>query len=291
MIFDKLIRAREEVQASLDQAKAARDQWLAVSGQNPTNLTKRQIEDIGKTFRNNILSVKWDLEDLEELDANTKPSEANSEQKESIKNFIKETHIEISLLVDQLEQADSELKVLQKHGLHIGPVSETSGQTLATSSSGQPSSFGSSRRAVGSAAHHHTSRKLSELDETGEGEDVLLDKRQLGAVQTRSIVENALHDYYEEFEENGRKLKGFNSSQVFNNLTRPVTNVYVNPNENEMILNMLETEYYNPPNELLSRPTLNYNLRNFFEHDLGKIIKYLVVLFSFPAVLLFFFIM
>lgn len=266
------LRAKSEVETSMSKAKGLRDQWIATTKGNPVNLTKKEIDLISKSFKNHLLTVKWDCEDLEEL-VNVCDNENSLSFEEILnaKNFIEEYRKEISQLMNQLDESETNAKLFNKHGLSMRDSSETLQTSVITSMIQAPTS---------------KYERLSNND----GEEVQFDKNQVVA-STASIFNNALYDHIEQKDErNSPKISNFNSSQIFNNLSRPVTNVYVNPNENEMILDMLETEYYNPPAGLqVGESRLNYTVRKFFETDRNK--KFLGIvafLSSLPILMLIF---
>lgn len=266
------LRAKSELEISMTKAKSLRDQWIATTRGNPVNLTKKEIDHMGKSFKNHLLTVKWDCEDLEELvNVCENENSLNFEEILNAKGFIEEYRYEISQLMNQLEESEINAKIFNKHGISIPSSTETT--TAITSMIQSPIS---------------RYERLSNND----GEEVQFDKNQVVA-SSASIFNNALYDHIEQKEESDRPKIGssFNSSQVFNNLSRPVTNVYVNPNENEMILDMLETEYYNPPAGLQAESRFNYAVRKFFEADRNKRFLGIIAFLSSLPILMLLFIM
>lgn len=267
MSTPQILRAKGEVESSLATAISLRDRWLVATNDNPTNLTKKEIDNIGKAFKNRLLTLKWDCEDLEELVS------ASGENEVEIKNFINHCRNEISKFMSQLEEADSSSKIFNKHGITLTNSSQEIAKPIATTT------------AVASIIQNPLSQyeRLSELD-AGE---IHFDKSQIEASTT--IFNNALYDHYDH--DADESSKGVSATQVFNNITRPTTDVYMHPNENEMILEMLETEYYNPPSKLLSKTRYNQTISKFIDTDRYKILgKYIALLFAFPIMLVLFFV-
>lgn len=255
------LRAKSEVESSLSSARALRDQWLVAAKENPTNLTKKEVDYIGKAFKNRLLTVKWDCEDLEESISVcvNEDRKLDDGELEKAKAFIEECRDEISKFMDQLEEAESNNKIFNKHGISI----PTSAQTITSLMQNPGSRY----------------EKLSNNDV----EEVQFDKNQVAT--SASIFNNVLYDHIEQSEQQKHPIS---PTQVFNNLSRPVTNVYMNPNENEIILDMLETEYYNPPSELQPRSRLDYSVRKLLETDRNKFLGTIAFIFSFPILLVLF---
>lgn len=271
--YNRYLSAKKELETSLANAKSLRDQWLAATRENPTNMSKRELDTLTKTFRNRLLTVKWDFEDLEELldSSNTKGNALfdHIEQHKEAKSFNQGCQKEISELMDQLEQGEANVKALSRHGISI-----YSDANATSNSSAQNFTEGDAPES------------LANIVSENEPEDILIDKRQIDSPKA-SIFVNALHDHYDDTT-GGNK---FDTSQVFNNLSRPITNVYVNPNDNEMILNMLETEYYNPPATSSSGRKYIDSIKKAIEYDPKNFIKAIALLFSFPMLLIIFFIL
>lgn len=265
----KYLRAKSEVETSLANARTLRDQWQVAIDSNPTNLTKKEIDYIGKAFKNKLLTVKWDCEDIEELINSNELGSIQGEEREEAKLFIETCRAEISKLMDQLEEAETNAKTFTKHGITL-----PSQATVVSMLQGPDSRY----------------ERLTSND----AEEVQFDKNQVhqatsaSAASAAAVFNNALYDHYEQnelSETNTIEFKGLNSAQVFNNLSRPSTNVYMNPAENESILNMLETEYYNPPT-LKAAPRLNSALSKILETD-RRTLRTVAFLLSFPFIFLF----
>lgn len=255
------LRAKNEVESSLSNARTLRDQWLVATKENPTNLTKKEIDYIGKAFKNRLLTVKWDCEDLEELInvCEIEDRKLDAGELEKAKIFIEDCRNEISKFMDQLEETESNNKIFNKHGISI----PTSGQTTTS--------------IVQNPGNRY--ERLSNND----AEEVQFDKGQVAS--SASIFNNVLYDHLEQSEQQKQPIS---PTQVFNNLSRPVTNVYMNPNENEIILDMLETEYYNPPSALKPRSRFTYAVRKLLETDRNKFLGTIAFIFSFPILLVLF---
>lgn len=295
--FKQYLRIKNEVIVSLDNVRSLRDQYLAATRENPTNLTKKEIDYVGKAFKNRLLTVKWDCEDLEELLRVCEKGESKSARLEDRSNsdfqndilsgkcFLLDCRNEINKLMEELEETDSSRKIFNKHGITI---QSQSNNNILSNGSSQLESSQDNQKANGTGKYE---RLLGDSTQPNEPEEVQFDKNQ---IESASIFNNALYDHLEQ-QQQQLKLNQFNNSsshQVFNNLSRPVTNVYMNPNENEIILDMLETEYYNPPsglttttnNSYLSSPAtrLNYTVRKLLETDRNKLLGTIAFLFSFP---------
>lgn len=324
---DKLKRylsAKSELESSLISARSLRDQWVAVTNENPTNLTKKEVDNLSKTFRNHLLSVKWDLEDLEELLESGKSGGGifdNKEEYEEAKLFIRECQRELAILLSQLEYNEANIKSLNKHGIQVAPIGATITTTTSSdsyqnfnnnnNSNNNTCSSGSSSNnnntiilSSESSYYNQNSKNNGDPMENSsnaimsgdheEPEDILIDKRQIESPKRATVFTNALHDYYDNAENNINKYNSNNidsPTQVFNNLSRPVTNVYMNPNENEMILNMLETEYYNPPSDMTTGSKYLHSIRKFIDYDQKTFLKAIALLFSFPMLLIILFIL
>lgn len=257
----QFLRAKSEVESSLSNARTLRDQWLVARKENPTNLTKKEIDYIGKAFKNKLLTVKWDYEDLEELISVCENEDRNSDsgELEIAKAFVEECRIEITRFMDQLDEVESSSKIFNKHGISIPAPTQTMTSMI-----------------------QNTSNKYEKLL-NNDAEEVQFDKNQVAS--SASIFNNVLYDHLEQSEQQKQPIS---PTQVFNNLSRPVTNVYMNPNENEIILDMLETEYYNPPSAIQPRSRLNYTVRKLLETDRNKFLGTIAFIFSFPILLVLF---
>lgn len=267
--YKQILRAKSEVETSLVSARSLRDQWIAANNPESSTLTKREVDHIGKSLKNRLLTVKWDCEDLEDLLIASENELLNSgEDPTTIRRFIEQSKIETNELIKLLEDTDAKTKVLAKHGINVSRNQQLVMPALIQSN-------GTSRYG-----------RLTNND----AEEVQFDKNQVqGATnQTATIYDNALYDYLEEVDFNPQINKSFNTSQVFSNLSRPETNVYMNSNENEIILDMLETEYYNPPNGLRASSQFNYAFRKLLETDRNKLLGTVAFLFSFPILLVIF---
>lgn len=279
-----LLNAKAEAEASLTGARSIRDKWLAASRENPTNLTKKEVDHIGKEFRNRLLTLKWDCEDLEELveDDNIEDQSFSDE----LKSFLDQCKGEIATFMNQLEEYETNSKIFNKHGITLPnqaslsrslaakqtTTSETTTATLpVTSITTNP---------ISELAQHY--ERLSNDMDTGE---IHFDKSLVEASTT--IFNNDLYDHYEGNMNQDRLFKTSHATEVFNNLTRP-PDVYTHPNENEMILEMLETEYYNPPVGLLAKTRNNYAIRKLFETDRNRFLGTIALIFSFPVLLILF---
>lgn len=249
------LSAKSEVEASLSSARALNSRWLAATRENPTNLTQKEIDYIGKDFKNRLLTVKWDCEDLEEL-INICENDTKNFDVGEAKIFIEQCRSEISKFMCQLEEAEVNKKLFNKHGISI-PTSAQNTTSIVENSSNKY-------------------ERLANND----AEEVQFDRA--------SVFNNVLYDHLEQAEQQKTTF----IPQVFgNNLSRPVTNVYMNPNENEIILDMLETEYYNPPSGLQPRSPgtrLNHTVRKLFETDRNKFLGTIAFVFSFPILLVLF---
>lgn len=302
--FKQFLQTKNEVVASLDNAKSLRDQYLAAMRENPTNLTKKEIDYIGKAFKNRLLTVKWDCEDLEELLRVCEKGELKA-MKDDVKSsaklqedvlagkcFLLDCRNEINKLMEQLEEAESSSKIYNKHGITLQRLDSNSNITSKNNNSSSLIEPARNQKANGKYERLLNDSTTVTTTQPTEPEEVQFDKNQ---IESASIFNNALYDHLEQQQQ--LKLNQFNNSsshQVFNNLSRPVTNVYMNPNENEIILDMLETEYYNPPsglttttnNSYLTSPTtrLNHTVRKLLETDRNKLLGTVAFLFSFPII-------
>lgn len=269
--YKQYLRAKNEVESSLVSARNLRDQWLATTGGNPMNLTKKDIDYIGKKFKNKLLTVKWDLEDLEDMISvcENETNDLDANELEESKRFISECKNEISKLMDQLEETESNFKTFNKHGISFPSSAHTAITSMIQNQS--------------SKYERLKSDTSTNININHDAEEVQFDKGQVAS--SAAIFNNALYDHFEE----DKMMQSFDSSQVFNNLSRPITNVYVNPNENEIILDTLETEYYNPPGGLqhsASSRLANYSIRKLLETDRNKFFGAVAFVFSLPIMYL-----
>lgn len=255
--------AKSEVESSMANARTLRDQWRVASIENPTNMTKKEVDYLAKAFKNRLLTLKWDCEDLEELIGLCENEGTNIDigEFEKTRRFIGECRSEVSSMMDLLEESEANNKVFNKHGITLPTTTQT---TVANIMNGNGSKY----------------ERLSNND----AEEVQFDKNQVATSAT--VFNNVLYDHLEEG--GGDRGKTFENSPVFSNLSRPMTNVYMNPNENEIILDMLETEYYNPPSGLHNGSRLNYTLRKLLETDRNKFLGTIAFLFSFPILVVLF---
>lgn len=258
------LRAKNEVESSILNARSLRDQWLTASRDNPTNLTKKEIDYLSKSFKNRLLAVRWDCEDLEELigaceDGLTK---LDNGEVANARLFIEECRVEISKFMNELEETEASGKIFNKHGIQLPISNQTTMSSILT---------------------QNPNSKYERLA-NNDVEEVQFDKSEVAS--SASIFNNALYDHFENNEITDRKSS--NTSQVFCNLSRPVTNVYMNPNENEVILDMLETEYYNPPSGLQTESRFNHAVRKLLETDRNKMFGTIAFIFSFPILLVLF---
>lgn len=292
--YKQYLRAKSEVESSMTNARSLRDQWLAAVKENPTNLTKKEVERIGKAFKNRLLTVKWDCEDLEELVnvcENSKLFKYDVNESIIAKCFTTDCRNEISKMMAQMEQIELDDKVYQKHGITM-PTTSAPATTLT-------SSLKQSIVTTPTTGLENTKyQRLLDNNNVVDSEEIQFDKTQLEHATSQtsptfnsaSIFNNALYDHVEQFEDRQFKtdLGSFNNRpQVFNNLSRPVTNVYMNPNDNEVILDMLETEYYNPPS-LQSETRVNYAIRKLLDISRNRIVGTIAFIFSFPILIIIF---
>lgn len=287
--YKQLLRAKSEFESSLAAARDLRNQWLSAiesskrSSHDDSKLSKKELEQKTKVLKNKLLAVKWDFEDLEELlgvykHDNTQTSLLDVDET----NIVEETRRqignwrnEVAQMITQMEDAESSSKLFNKHGITFDNPITTN--TL--------------------------SRKYERLEEPldhsqqQDSEDVVQFDKNLVSSGRTYIVNNMLCD---DLDDQNRSIDGGRSSlldpsQVFNNLSRPVTtNVYMNPNDNEMILDMLETEYYNPPDGLLQTTPSNNStridtmLRKVFDSNRNRFLGTILFLCSFPTLLILF---
>lgn len=277
-----------EFENSLVSARELRDQWLSAidstktKGESFAKLFKKELDQSTKALKNKLLAVKWDFEDLEELHSVYKldSGQANlmdadeAHVVEEIRRHIGDWRSEIAQMMAQIEDAESSSKLFNKHGITFhNPVNSIS------SNSNKYERLNSEAPNY----HHQDTEDVVQFDKG------LVDSRET------SIVNNMLYDHLDRLTGSRNSLS--DPSQVFNNLSRPVTtNVYMNPNENEMILDMLETEYYNPPDGLLqetsgggsSNPRTISMFKKLLDANRNKFLGIIVFLCSFPTLLILF---
>lgn len=309
--YEQLLRAKTDLETSLERAQEFRDQWLALVGPNGDNYAKLSKKELGqstKTFENKLLAVKWDLQDLEaqlatyKFDDNTQRDELASDAAdeirlvEEIRRQIGDWREELLQMMSQRETVESSSKLFNKHGItfHHNPVAAAINHSISAATNNN---------------NNNKYERLSSSHQADNMEDVVQFDKSLVSPgrQETSIVNNLLYDHLEDQQQQQHRASLSDPSQVFNNLSRPVvTNVYMNPNENEMILDMLETEYYNPPDGLLQQQNPNNNNNNnrnrnsnnstridtmfkkLFDTDRNKFLGTIVFLCSFPTLLILF---
>lgn len=295
----QISRAKHEAEASLANARTLRDQWLAAVNQNPTNLPQKEIDHLTKAFKNRLLSVKWDCEDLEELVGGESGGIKKNKQAgelDDVRRFIEDCKRELTNSMVQLEDFELNKKIFNKHGIVTSACSNTSIPTndlneVANNTTPTKTTTATATTIIHNPLHNNPQyeRLLNNggefpFDSNESNQDELyFDKSQLEANTT--IFNNALYEHYEA---DDHLVKGLNGTKVFNNLTRPNTNaeVFTGTNENEMILEMLETEYYNPPTGLLAKTKYNTTIRKMFDMDRKRFLGTIVFIFSVPFLLM-----
>lgn len=213
----KARQAIVDIKASLNLAYRLRDQWIAGTQQNPINMTKKDIDQTEKALKNKLLTVKWDCEDLEELLAfNNLPKEVIDQSKA----YISQARKQVSEIMDEMDDV--------YNGKVIKEKDDPSNQVVDLNSFSDNDSPNDKYQKVNN-------------DDT----EIVFDINQIEN-SNANVYNNELHDYYE-YENLYRNKNGIHSTQVFNNLTRPLANVSHSNNDTETIVGMLETEYYSPP--------------------------------------------
>lgn len=267
----QLIKAKKEVEESIANARTLKNQWIVANTSNPTNLTKREVNNIAKLFKNKLLTAKWDCEDLEEL-LNASENELRIKDEQELadmRQFIDQRRVEIASMIKQLDDLDTKAKAFSKHGLNLTSNNQTN--------------------AINSLSLQTDDSSKYERLNNNDFEEIQFDKSQFQSAnnsrQQATVYTNALYDHLES--QQAQKISN-PQSQVFSNVSRPVADVYMNSNDNEIILDMLETEFYNPPNELRNRTQLTYALRKLLETDRNKMLGTIAFLFSFPILLVLF---
>lgn len=303
-IKQQILRAKEEAEASLANAHTLRNQWLAAAGSNPTGLTQKEIELTCKAFKNRLLTVKWDCEDLEELvSANDNKSSSSSDYAQELneaKAFIQECRRDLSRFSSQLDEFESSKKLYQKHGIQSATSALPNTNIAQSVASAVVTSIIQNPLQNHQIHYERLADKAKASDDPPNGrvasqglaaDDAAAEIQHFNKSQIETTIFNNV--LYEHYECENRADKMANAAQVFGNLTRPQSaDVYMDSNnENEMILEMLETEYYNPPSGLLAKSssalTTRYNqaLGKVFEANQNKI---WAVVLSFPILLILF---
>lgn len=206
----QLQSAKKEVETSLAAARQLRD--LIIDQNGCLDVTRKDANYNQRAFKNRLLAAKWDCEDLEEL-LSSNPNVLNQIELTELTIFADVCRKEVANLTSQLEEAEFKVRTSQKHGFNYPTQADP------------------------------------RLSPTGLGEPPAGDKRPLSADSDRdqqstvkvNVFSNALYEHVE----NGSSVGSVEATKVFNNLERPSTDVYVSPNENELILEMLETGYSN----------------------------------------------
>lgn len=282
----QILRAQSEARASLAGVRSLRDQWVASGGggQNPAGLSQKELDHLSKAFKNRLLTLKWDCEDLEELasgennDKNAS-STCNRDSLAETRALIRECRDELTRCMAHIEDCESARRTLSKHGITTKTASTPVPATPVTAIVQNPLHAGNYER----LSNGHLDGEA--LIANGFGAELAhFDKSQMETSTT--IFSNALHEHYEQEE---ALNKSAHATKVFNNLTRPsADDICVGTNENEMILEMLETEYYDPPPGLLAKTKYGGALRNFFDADRNKFLGTFAFLVSFPILFILF---
>lgn len=267
----------------------------------------------------------------------------SEQELEQSRAFIGECREEIATIMSLLEETDSHRKLYQKHGITLHNTLATCRNADTNQEGTQANVETMNQMGSGDSQHTHervgktsvaaavTSmiaqaksgqgyERLAEVEARSnedDGEDVQFDKRDITTNDAANIYTNAQLDQAAEIEARSshnlsptsyysdidKSLKSFSSTQVFNNLSRPVTaNVYMNPNDSETILDMLETEYYYVPpgmhidankNTMFSNtatrmmPRLANAMQKMLKTDgSSRFLGTIAFLFSFPLVML-----
>lgn len=329
----QLLNKIGELEASLANAKSTYDQWLAASGSNPTGLTRKDIDNLTIVFQRRVLTVKWDCEDLEDLIVTNDKRKSSLEYVDTLqeaKLFLVESREQMEKYNNHLEDFKTGQLMLSRHGISTMQRQQTSSIGIEsleinnikardhseTSDVNTPAMDIISRNDSGVISEPQQKTVITNpmndmTDDTivttttipdpmAQTEIQHFDKSQIE--RSTSIFSNALYEHYEDqedrlIESNGSIVNGNSATRMFNNLTRPNnTDVYMDSNnENEMILEMLETDYYNTQqvnnaNGFLGKSTalaVSYNqtLRKLFETDQRK---FLVCLLTLPLMLVMF---
>lgn len=241
------------------------EQWRIATKQNPTNLTKKQVDQTEKNLKNKVLTVKWDCEDLEELIEQTQNDSNLHEKLEYANILIRDAKEKVAEIMDELEGIKTKSKILNKHGISIHDSAQA---VIASFSSGNQNSSNESYK------------RLSNDDN-----DVVFDRGQI-QFSNANVYANQLHDYYE-YEDpynninNTNNINGFNPTEVFNSLSKPLNNSRANNEDNETILGMLETEYYDPPLGLQVDSSYGKKMQLFWKNGSKKLFGTITVVLTF----------
>ena len=269
----RVLRAKSEVESSRANVKVHHEQWLAATQANPTILTKKEVHHASKAFKNCLLSLKWDCEDLEELLSVSSENCFNDPTELSeLKRFAEECRQEIRTYANKLEEFESNNKIFNKHGITLPNSLAQTATTVTTIVQNPDSQYERLAEPLPISDNNHNQNE----------EFNCFDKNQI-ETSSATIYDNALYEHFDGLQETDRLAKGIYATQVFNNLTRPVTEPFVNTSESEMILEMLETEHYNPQESLLTNQSA---IRRLLDHTERN--KFLAVIFSFPLLLIIF---
>jgi len=275
----QILSAKDEAEASLADARSLYDKWLVANGSNPTNLTQKEADHLTRTLKNRLLSLKWDCEDLEELvvagekslSKNTTSGNNATQELDEARKLMQDCRSQLTVISNHLEDFEANKKLFNKHGIQMTSIElnsrednngELSKEVLNNISKDKIAQSVNSNVVTSIIENplesHFVDRELlinnnREQKKTGVTSNEIehFDKSRIE--RSATIFDNALYDHYE-----GVNKGIVDASKVFGNLGRPQTsNVYVDStNENEMILEMLETEYYNPPEGLLGKTSL-----------------------------------
>lgn len=233
----QIFSAKRELEASLIGAKELRSQIFDQNGQ--VDLNRKDSNYNQRAFKNRLLAAKWDCEDLEEL-LSTNSNVLGHIESTELRIYVESCRKEIADMTNQFEDAELRVKTLQKHGFQNDQfdckVPETNEQPEFSPISEKP---------------------ISHFDP---------DKSQSSA----NVFSNVLYDHLE-----SDSRLGFETTKIFNNLERPTTDVYVSPNEDESILEMLEAGYSNQSANIRS---YDKALRKVFDTAGGKFVGLLVCL-------------
>lgn len=235
----QVLSAKRELEASLIGAKELKSKLFNQSGQ--LDLNKKDSNYNLRAFKNRLLAAKWDCEDLEEL-LSTNSNVLGQIESTELRIYVDASRKEIANMTNHLDDAESRFKTLQKHGFQDE----------------QPDF----KVAAANPDDQHPFSPISDKSIT----NLVSDKNR--STVSANVFSNALYDHLE----NGSRL-GFETSKIFNNLERPTTDVYVSPNENESILEMLETGYSNRSSNARS---YDKALRRMFDTTGGKFVGLIV---------------
>lgn len=209
----QLLSAKKEVETSLAAARELRDQIFDQNGH--LDLTRKDANYNQRAFKNRLLAAKWDCEDLEEL-LSSNPNVLNQIELTETTIYVDACRKEVADLTCQLDEVESRLKAFQKHGLQY--ATQTNSRVPLTN----PSDLGQT-----------DDKQIARFDSAEE---------QQSTVKV-NVFSNALYDHVEVSDT--QSSGSVEASKIFSNLERPSSDVFVSPNENELILEMLETGYNN----------------------------------------------